>query len=284
MNIEYKFLSGIDLQTLFKANETAFSDYLVPIHLTKESFRNHLIQSGVDLSMSVGAFSNNNLIGYTLNGFGEWNGLNTAYNAGTGVIPEYRKLGIGSAMFEFMLPMLKTLGIQQMLLEVLCKNENAIKLYTKLGFVKIRILNFFEQEESIKEPMTDNIVIRQINLFDWKNFQGFGDVKTAWQFSTESFQRSVAKKEILGAFYDDRCIGYSMFYVDSGLISQLAITKEYRRRKIASKLISDMQNRVPSDKNLRFGNVDEGLKDFENFAESANFKKTFSQFEMILQL
>ena len=89
------------------------------------------------------------MVGYTLNGFGLWNGKQTAYDAGTGVIPGFRNQGIGKNMFEFLLPKLREIGIEQMLLEVIEKNENALKLYQNLGFENSRKLAFFEQSEHL---------------------------------------------------------------------------------------------------------------------------------------
>lgn len=284
LNIQYKFLSGIELPTLFATNQAAFSDYLVPMNLTKEQFRNHLVQNAVDLSMSVGAFEGERLVGYTLNGFGKWNEVQTAYDAGTGVIPEFRKRGIGTAMFEFMLPTLKLMGTKQILLEVLSNNDKAISLYGRLGFVKTRDLSFYEQSEILKPKKDERFLVKQVEKPDWDSLEEFWDVKTSWQFSTESFKRSMAKKKVLGAFVDDECIGYSAVFTESGSIPQLAVKREYRRNGIAARLVAEMQKQIAPDKKLRFSNVDESLEDLSAFTDSLGFKKTLSQFEMILNL
>lgn len=284
MNIHYKYLSGIELEVVFAANIEAFSDYFVPMEMTKEDFRNHLMQNAVDLSMSVGAFSDGKLIGYTLNGFGDWDGVSTVYDAGTGVVPEYRRQGIGTALFEFMLSTLKEIGTQQMLLEVLTNNEKAIDLYRKIGFEKSRTLNFYEQTSLIKSRQTKKLRLKVIDEPDWKFLSAFGDVASSWQYSQESFGRSIAKKEIIGAFWEDACVGFAALFPISGSIGQLAVQKNYRRRGIGSNLVSEMQARIQSEKKLRFSNVDENLEGIPEFCASLGFKQGISQFEMILRL
>lgn len=141
--MQYRFLSGNDFSTLYEANLAAFADYLVPLQMTTAQFENHFAQNAIDIDRSVGAFAGERMVGFTLNGFGVWNGKQTVYDAGTGIISEFRNKGVGRAIFEFLLPKLKRTGIEQMLLEVLSNNEPAISLYRKLGFTETRQLLFF---------------------------------------------------------------------------------------------------------------------------------------------
>ena len=64
-----------------------------------------------------------------MNALGEWQGKPTAYDAGTGVIPAYRRQGIAEELFTFMVPHLKEASVEQYLLEVLTGNERAVALY-----------------------------------------------------------------------------------------------------------------------------------------------------------
>src|SRR5690349_9749272 len=107
------FLGEEHFAKLYATFTEAFSDYVYPFALTEGQFRNHLILNGVDLSRTAGCFVDGRLVGFSLNGFGEWEGLPTAYDAGSGVIPSHRRRHICESMFEMMLPVFRTDGIKQ---------------------------------------------------------------------------------------------------------------------------------------------------------------------------
>ncbi|MEZ5427767.1 MAG: GNAT family N-acetyltransferase [Pyrinomonadaceae bacterium] len=281
MKIDYRYLSDEDFVQLYQTSLEAFSDYLVPVNLTQLQFKNHLAQNAVDLTRSVGAFFEEKLVGYTLNGFGLWEGKKTAYDAGTGVIPEFRKKGIGRAMFDFFLPHLRQHGIEQILLEVIEGNERAIRLYRKLGFEISRKLLFFEANRKIDLPLRKDFEVREIQNPDWNLLKTFWDGKTSWQFSPDSVERKLLPKMILGAHFDGKCVGYGVLYQLSGVVAQFAVDKRFRGKGVASTLLIAMQNRTENDKTLRFGNVDSRLTGLCEFFKNLGLNQTMSQFEMI---
>src|SRR4051794_13604048 len=128
------FLGEEHFAELYATFTEAFSDYVYPFALTESQFRNHLVLNGVDLNRTAGCFVDERLVGFTLNGFGDWGGIPTVYDAGTGVTAPYRRRGICSSMFDMMLPKFKNEGIGQCLLEVITSNAAAVRLYEKLGF------------------------------------------------------------------------------------------------------------------------------------------------------
>ncbi len=282
LNIQYRFLSQKDFSILYKTNLAAFADYFIPVQMTVRQFENHIAQNAVDLELSVGAFFGDKLIGYTLTGFGDWNGIKTAYDAGTGVTYDFRRKGVAASLFEFLLPNLKKIGIQQMLLEVISKNEKAIKLYQKLGFKEARKLLFYEQTKKIKPTLQSDIQVRRMEKPDWEYLKNFWDGNTSWQFSSESIERKISSKTFLGAYSEDKCVGYGVFYQKSGTVSQIAVDKDHRRKNIAPLLLLQMQRM--SNNKLRFCNVDSNLKSVVEFVEKLKFKQTISQIEMILPL
>src|SRR6478609_1183190 len=99
-----RFLGKDHFAELYATFTEAFSDYVYPFALTETQFRNHLILNGVDLRRTAGCFMDGRLVGFSLNGFGEWQGEATVYDAGSGVIPSYRRRHICESMFEMMLP------------------------------------------------------------------------------------------------------------------------------------------------------------------------------------
>src|SRR5690349_15805018 len=101
---ECRFLGADYFKILYDTFIEAFSDYVFPFALTESQFKNHINLNAVDLDRTVGYVEAGRLLGFSLNGFGTWNGRRTVYDAGTGVVPSARRRGISRSMFDFMLP------------------------------------------------------------------------------------------------------------------------------------------------------------------------------------
>ena len=126
--ITNRLLSSTDLSSLYACFIEAFSDYQVDMRMTQEQFAQRLERDGVQMALCAAAFDDDRMIGFYINGIGEWQGKQTAYDAGTGVIPSYRKRGIAKDIFEFLVPRLKEVSISQYLLEVITTNTPAVSL------------------------------------------------------------------------------------------------------------------------------------------------------------
>ena len=117
--ITIKTLAGISIQQIHEAFAKAFADYVEPMELTVEQLQYGIQRRGYNTDLSFGAFNENELVGLTLNGIGEWDGELTAHDAGTGIIKEFRKQGIATRIFNESLPVLRENNITQYLLEVI---------------------------------------------------------------------------------------------------------------------------------------------------------------------
>lgn len=284
MKIDLRFLRREDFADVHKTFLEAYSDYIIKFQLTEKQLENHIAQNAVRLEESIGAFAEDKMIGVTLNGIGFWDGKETIYDAGTGVIPDFRKKGAGKAMFDYMMPIFKEKGVKQLLLEVISVNDKAVRLYKKLGFEETRRLIFFEQKENFVEKITENLEIREIEKPDWDFLEVFRDCKPSWQNSNESIERMLSAKIILGAFWHEKLVGYGVVFPRSGTIVQLGVDKNYRRRGIASSLLSEIRKRVDEKTKLRFSNVDDSLDGIGKFMQKCGFKEFVAQFEMVRTL
>jgi ribosomal protein S18 acetylase RimI-like enzyme len=133
----YRLLTTADFEALYRCFLEAFSDYQVDMQMSVEQFQQRMVHDRVELESSVGAFEDERMIGFYMNGRGVWDGEQTAYDAGTGVVPDRRRRGIAAELFDFMVPQLKKRGITQYLLEVLTSNERAVALYRKIGLKRL---------------------------------------------------------------------------------------------------------------------------------------------------
>lgn len=278
-----RFLDEGHFDDLYLAFTEAFSDYVIPFALTEQQFRNHINLTGVNLKRTVGCFDGGRIVGFSLNGFGLWNGKSTAYDAGTGVIPGQRRQGISERMFELMLPEFEREGIEQFLLEVITTNTNAINLYRKLGFETGRLLALMQRDEPLDIVERDTTYqLREIDAIDWPRFSSFWDAKPAWQNSIEAIDRSNKLKRVMGAFSDDgECVGYAIFSSKFGRIAQIAVDREHRRRGVGTQLIKAVENETAPGFSLQVINIDTTAADSLSFYEKLGFYQRLKQYEML---
>jgi ribosomal protein S18 acetylase RimI-like enzyme len=284
--VDCRFLSETDIPSIHQAFQEAFSDYLITFQLTPAQLERHILLNGVDLNHSVGCFDGDRMVGFTMNGFGDWQGRSTVYDAGTGVIPDYRGRGLSRAMFDLIFPMCERREIEQCLLEVITKNEPAVKLYQNLGFKPARNLLLLEIKDLIKtaDGVSDGIELREIKTPDWKLLRTFWDGETSWQNSIDAVSRSRGGKKILGAYLRGECAGYIIFSTNLGRIAQMAVSNDYRGRGVGSALLLAVQANGRESDSIQVVNVDDSLTDAVGFFRNRGFREILNQYEMIKKL
>lgn len=118
------------LDQLVKAQEEAFSDYIIPIKTSKEFFLEFQKSVGGDLSTVLWASDEGKIVGYinpVIDGTEAWIG-------GIGVVPEYRSSGIGTKLMKAAEEQCRVKGVKSVTLEVIEGNDRAQRLYERLGF------------------------------------------------------------------------------------------------------------------------------------------------------
>ena len=88
---------------------------------------------------------------------------------------------------------------------------------------------------------------------------------------------------ILGAYKNDKLVGYCIFEPGSGDITQLAVEKRYRREGIASLLLLELIKLNKHD-SVKAINYPTGQTGFSRLMESFGITLKGQQFEMIKRL
>lgn len=281
----YQTLENTSIEALHEAFVMAFSDYQVKIDLPLWKFQNMLKRRGFVSSISMGAFIDNKLVGFILNGLRRWNGQLTVYDVGTGVIGEYRKQGITSSLFKQIQELLMKQGVEQYLLEVIQANTSALELYKKQNFKIVRSFSCFSlSKENYKKQK--NHIVEHINKFhpeDWNKFMGFWDYSPSWQNSIDSVNSLPDEMVYSFVRLDDAIVGYGIAERKTGDIVQLAVNKNYRHKGIAKSIIADL---IESTELQKVGvlNVDDEASSMKDFLQSLGFNNTVEQYEMLLKL
>lgn len=281
----YKSLENTSNEVLHKAFVQAFSDYQIKIDLPMWKFEQMLERRGYNPELSMGAFDNENLIGFILNGSRLWNGKPTVYDTGTGVVKEYRQQGITSTIFQNIVVLLKQKCVQQYLLEVIKENTAAYNLYHKQEFKVTRAFECFSSDKSSCKPKLSHKVdhIDKIGDDTWKKLISFWDFAPSWQNSIDSIKAVPDTFSYAIVKIDNDIAGYGIIDKKTGDIPQLAVDKDYRYKGIASSIIADLLNNT-SAKKAALLNVDEGCKDMREFLLVNGFEIGVGQYEMMLDL
>ncbi len=279
-------LNFSDIPMMYKAFQSAFSDYTLAFNLTEEKFIRKFIEKlHIDFDVSAGAFSGDEMVGFIFTGIGNYLGKKTAYNGGSGVIPAYRGKGLTIKMYQVLLAQFKEMGIEQCVLEVLTENKPAINAYLKVGFKKSRTLRCFKMEMgNLNEPKVNSeIVVRQKLVPDWPVYKQFADFQPSYLDQYFLLEKNMLNETLLEASFNGECLGYAIYQQDLGRISQFGVAQHRRRSGIGAAMMAYMLSH--SDTNyLTILNIDEKERGVRRFLKKMGFVNKVNQYEMILNL
>ena len=274
-HMEIKSLEKTDFDTLFRAFGRAFADY--EVQLNAEQLRAMLTRRGFDPALSFAAFDGVQIAAFTLNGIGNFNGVPTAYDTGTGTLKEYRGTGLGTEIFRHSMPHLRRAGVGQYLLEVLQYNTRAVSVYRNLGFETVREFNYFcRANTEIADRGDTPRLPHSVRRTDW-------DFTLSWQNSFESIGRAAGDFVSLGVFIEEELVGYCVFEPASGDVAQIAVKRQYRRKGIAGLLLREML-RLNRNDSLKIINTDVSCGSITGFLQAKNIVPQGKQFEMIRKI
>lgn len=97
---EFRTLENIPVEQICAAFNEAFSDYAVRADMPLGKFKAFLKSNGFEPSLSAGAFVDGALCAFVLNGVRDIDGVMTAYDSGTGVVPGLRRQGLTKGIFS----------------------------------------------------------------------------------------------------------------------------------------------------------------------------------------
>jgi len=283
--MEIRSLENTTFETIFKAFNQAFADY--EIQINAEELKKMLKRRGFNPVLSFAVFEKDDIVAFTLNGVGKFNEIKMAYDSGTGTLKEYRGKGLATKIFEYSIPYLKMANINHYLLEVLQQNTKAFSVYRNIGFEISREFNYFiwknedlsNENQHIKIPCS----IEKIDMEEYPFVSEFWDFYPSWQNSFESILRAKEEFISLGAFVDQKLVGYCIFEPNSGDITQFAVDKHFRRKGMGSLLLNEISklNNIATTKLL---NTDISCSSIVTFLKSKKVEVSGKQFEMIKKI
>lgn len=282
--LAYQPLTGLDRTLLFRVFAAAFADYPIRIRLAYGRFSEMLDSNCFAPGLSVGAFSGRRMVGLVLNGLRPYEGKLTAYDSGTGVLPRFRGRGVAGQMLQSVFGPLRQAGASRYLLEVLTRNEPALRLYRRLGFRPTR--EFLCYKAARSHPVfAAPAAVRKVpvpEVLADPRLRAFFDFAPAWQNSVEQIAL-LPDCTAWAAIVDGAPRGFGVLSAGTGVTHLLAVERGFRRRGIASSLMAAMRPAARTEM-LSVLNVDTRCTDMLRFLDSHGFARSAGQYEMMKEL
>ena len=215
-----------------------------------------------------------------LHGLREIDGKKVAYNAGTGVVKEYRGQNATEKMYEKLNPILKSKGISEVILEVISQNAAAIRSYEKAGFTKVAGLACFKGDVKVPTP-NEQIEVKELENIDLEKVRDFSDWQATWQHS-EATIRKMEDLIFQGAFLKNELVGFLIGQKSRARVYQFAVDHEYRMKGIGQALFYAFAQSMKSE--ISVINVDDPSGNSQQFLRKIGLTSFLSQDEMKLKL
>ena len=271
-----RHLTEQDTPDLLNTLNSAFADYIVPFQLNAEQLQFKIKSENIVSDWSLGVFDSDRLVAFIMHGVRKENGKTVVYNAGTGVLPEYRGQGLVGKMYDFTQPFFEENKVNELVLEVIEKNQSAIRAYEKNGFtIRRKLLCFVGELKPISHQSAASI--EPLHELLWEDLQLFWDISPSWQTAIPSMD--IAQPTAFGAFIDSQLVGYVLFNPVNNRICHIAVAAQYRRKGIGTQLFAEVQKQLPNEK-VQFNNIDEAAENLKSFLEKLGLANNINQFEM----
>jgi GNAT superfamily N-acetyltransferase len=127
--------SSFDATRLAELFTAGYAGYPLPIQVDAAALGTMVDVFDLDLERSRVAVCDGSPVGVALLGLRE-----RAWIGGLGVVEEARRAGVGLALMQAVLDGARAAGIDEVRLEVLEANDAALRLYERLGFTQLRML------------------------------------------------------------------------------------------------------------------------------------------------
>jgi len=269
--MEVRHLGATDFKVIMECFLSAFENYFVQMPTDHDYYKQRWKAAGVRYDLSFGMFDGEQLVGFIINAIDKRQDHLTAYNSGTGVIPQYRGQRIVKTMYDYAIPELKKQGVTKCQLEVITDNEKAIKSYQGTGFSICKHYKCYKGTISSNTQQEFDLEEVEYHSIDWDNVPN--QALYSWDNQKESLAKGNYKyyKVLVNA----KIQGYFVMDPDSGYVAQFEVLEDTIQQR--QMLFAAIKSINPS---IRINNIDHRLPNKIEAVETFGLKHTVDQYEM----
>lgn len=268
-------LNNVTLEELVDCFLLAFENYYVKMPSNKDYYERRWKAAKVDYDLSYGMFDNGRLVGFIIHAIDDRFGIKTAFNTGTGVIPEFRGQRIIKSIYDFAINDLRYNGIEKSTLEVIQENKKAIKAYQGVGFKVCKEYSCFSGNITIDSH--EEIKLEKIDKreFDWDSVHNQNYY--SWDFQKETIvERAYSFYHVI---HDAKPESYFIFNEENKYIAQFDLFENKKNSWVRLfQGIKQISNEV------KIINVDNRLVDKLYMINKVKIPRTVDQYEMELEI
>lgn len=275
--MRYIALSQVQIEEIVECMNMAFSDYAKPIHFTEDTLQRFFKASDINKSLSFCAYSENIMVGFILNSSNIYNGERVVFDAGTGVIPEFRGKGVFSALYAFTEHELCKCGIKKYYLEVLQQNNRAKTLYERNGFSVVREFSVMQLMKASEVSNNRSIQVIKFAEFDFSDVNALTLVKPSYEHSYNVIKKNQNLYKVAYLEKGSRITAFCVYDANYGSVIELGYYNIFDLQEVLKYITCNHEAVIAKNIDTSYCSVMEMLL-------SIGFKQIASQYEMVKEL
>lgn len=278
--MEIRSLSGVSLDAITTCFNEAFTGYFVKIQATADYLQHRWYGARVDYNRSWGAFDGDQLVGFVIFAIDERDGMLTAHNAATGVLPAYRNQSLIQRIYAAALPGFRQNGIHLFTLEVITENIRAIKLYQSLGYHIDRLLYCYQGPITLPGTIAHSFHIRQHKDVLTLLNAPLNSYYFSWENDRKTLLRMAGDYECWQLEDGDQLKAFVIMNPANGYMIQYGFETGHTD-KYGTALLQEICRHYLS---VRITNLDSQYSDVKALFDKCGLTRHINQFEMTMSL
>ncbi|WP_422039023.1 GNAT family N-acetyltransferase [Roseibium sp.] len=282
MSYQITDCSALHAAQLCAAMNAAFSDYVVPLSLTVDRFKEFQRQRGFSPEHSFAAMQGDEIAGFWFSSQPLSAYENRAYTLSVGTVPAHRRKGLSRGLLQRVIARQKADGGSGLQLEVITSNDKAVNAYEDFGFKACRTLRVCGTSGPRPARTGHPDFTLETMSIDHlpEDESAFFDTRPTPQNGRAALRALCEKTCVLGVQVEGSLVGWGASYLD-GSVAQIAVHRDYRRRGIGRALVEGLWNATAAE-HLTFVNIDVSAETVNAFLDRSGVKDRIHQSEMHL--
>jgi GNAT superfamily N-acetyltransferase len=269
-------LSNTSFDEVLNCFLIAFENYYVKMPSDRNYYKERWEAAKVDFNLSYGMFDKGKLVGFLIHAIDKRKGNLTAFNTGTGVLPEYRGQRIVNAMYKYACNDLVQKGIKEIKLEVITENKIAVRTYNSIGFEICKKFNCFNGTITLQKTLPLELIEIDASEIKWGELPN--QELYSWDNQKESLLRG--NYNYFQVLNDNVTESFFIIKPESGYLAQLGLLNS-KNTAGWERLFSAIKQISPT---VKINNVDHRLEEKANHLTAMGLENWVNQYEMELKL